>query len=128
MTSGALQGSLLNKSGDAFVAKLNPAGGGTSDLLYATYYGGSGDGAGDVDQGYGIAIDSTSPPNAYLTGQTYSTNLPVLSALPTGGSLRGASDGYVAKLSLTPTLTVAPSPFDFEVEQLTITSPPRHSS
>ncbi len=124
VTPGALQASLLNTLGDAFVAKLNPAGGGTSDLLYATYYGGNGDGH-NADQGYGIAIDSTSPPNAYLTGQTYSTNLPVLSALPTGGSLQGPSDGYVAKLSLTPTLTVAPSPFDFGVEQLTITSPPQ---
>ncbi|MGB2633355.1 MAG: SBBP repeat-containing protein [Candidatus Acidiferrum sp.] len=125
VTSGALQASLLNALGDAFVAKLNPAGGGTSDLLYATYYGGSGDGANDVDQGYGIAIDSTSPPNAYLTGQTYSTNLPVLSALPTGGSLRGPSDGYVAKLTLIPTMTVAPSPFDFGVEQLSVPTPPQ---
>ena len=79
----------------------------------------------DADQGYGIAIDSASPPNAYLTGQTFSTNLPVLSALPTGGSLQGPSDAYVAKLSLTPTLTVAPSPFDFGVEQLGVPTPPQ---
>ena len=124
VTPGALQGSLLNTLGDAFVAKLNPAGGGTSDLLYATYYGGSGDGH-NPDQAYGIAIDSTSPPNAYLTGQTYSTNLPVLSALPTGGSLQGPSDGYVAKLTLTPTLTVSPSPFDFGLEQLGAPTPPQ---
>ena len=103
---------------------MNPAGGGTSDLLYATYYGGSGDGP-NADQGYGIAIDSANPPNAYITGQTYSTDLPVLSALPTGGSLQGPSDAYVAKLSLTPTLTVAPSPFNFGIQQLTVTSPPQ---
>ncbi len=69
VTSGALQASLLNTFGDAFLAKLNPAGGGTSDLVYATFYGGSGDGV-YADQGYGVAIDSASPPNAYLTGQT----------------------------------------------------------
>jgi hypothetical protein len=123
-TSGALQPLRLNTLGDAFVAKLNPAGGGTSDLLYASYYGGSGDGH-NADQAYGIAIDSTSPPNAYITGQTYSTNLPVFSALPSGGSLQGPSDAYVAKLSLTPTLTVAPSPFDFGLEQLGVPTPPQ---
>ena len=105
LTPGPLQATLLDSIGDAFVAKLNPAGGGASDLLYGTYYGGSGDGQ-NADQGFGIAIDSASPPNAYITGQTFSTNLPILSALPTGGSLQGPSDAYVAKLSLIPTLSV----------------------
>lgn len=112
LTPGPLQATLLNSMGDAFIAKLNPAGGGASDLLYATYYGGTGDGT-NADQGFGIAIDSANPPNAYITGQTFSTDLPVLSAIPTGGSLQGPSDAYVAKLSLIPTLTVAPSPYSF---------------
>jgi hypothetical protein len=124
LTPGPLQATLLDTDGDAFIAKLNPAGGGTSDLQYATYYGGSGAG-GDADQGYGIAIDSANPPNAYITGQTFSTNLPVLSALPTGGSLQGPSDAYVAKLPLIPTLTVAPSPFNFGVQPVGTTSVPQ---
>jgi hypothetical protein len=116
---GALQTTLLNSNGDAFVAKLNPASGGKSDLLYATYYGGSGNGgvvAPGTDAAFGIAIDSASPPNAYITGQTFSTDLPVLSALPKGGSLQGSSDAFVAKLALVPTLTVTPSPFNFGMQ------------
>ncbi len=124
LTPGPLQATLLDSIGDAFLAKLNPAGGGTSDLLYATFYGGSGDGI-DADQGYGIAIDSANPPNAYITGQTFSTNLPVLSALPTGGSLQGPSDAYVGKLTLIPTLTVAPSPFNFGTQPVGATSVPQ---
>jgi hypothetical protein len=121
---GPLQATRLNASGDAFIAKLNPAGGGASDLLYATYYGGSGSGA-SADQGLGIAIDSASPPNAYITGETFSTNLPVLSALSSGGSLHGTSDGYVAKLTLIPTLTVAPSPFNFGTQPVGVATNPQ---
>jgi hypothetical protein len=120
---GALQTTLLKSVGDAFIAKLNPAGGGKSDLLYATYYGGS-NGA-SADQGFGIAIDSASPPNAYIAGQTFSTDLPVLSALTKGGSLQGPSDAYVAKLALVPTLTVAPSPFNFGTQPVGVATNPQ---
>jgi hypothetical protein len=113
----------LKSVGDAFIAKLNPAGGGKSDLLYATYYGGS-NGA-SADQGFGIAIDSASPPNAYIAGQTFSTDLPVLSALTKGGSLQGPSDAYVAKLALVPTLTVAPSPFNFGTQPVGVATNPQ---
>ena len=52
--------------GDAFVAKLNPAG---SALVYSTYLGGSG-----VDEGTGIAVDSAG--NAYVTGYHLIDRLP----------------------------------------------------
>ncbi len=52
-----------NGGGDAFVAKVNAAGDG---LTYCGYVGGS-----DLDRGYGIAVSSAG--NAYLTGQTRST-------------------------------------------------------
>jgi uncharacterized protein (TIGR03437 family) len=68
------QGSGGNKwygpGGDAFVAKLNPAG---SALVYSTYLGGSMD-----DRGTAIAVDSAG--NAYVGGDTISTNFPVLNA------------------------------------------------
>ena len=105
---GGFQTTLLNSVGSAFLVKLFPGGKGTADLLYSTYFGGSGDGT-NPDQGYGIAIDSANPPNAYITGDTYSANIPVVSHLPTGGTLNGLSDVYVAKLSLIPTMTIAPA-------------------
>ncbi len=59
-------GGSLTRSGDAFVAKLNPAG---NKLLYSTYLGGSQD-----DLGLAIAIDGAG--NAYIGGATASPNFP----------------------------------------------------
>ncbi|MGH9629476.1 MAG: SBBP repeat-containing protein, partial [Bryobacteraceae bacterium] len=53
--------------GDAFVAKLNPTG---SSLVYASYLGGTG-----VDQGYGIAVNSSG--EVYIAGTTDSASFPV---------------------------------------------------
>jgi beta-propeller repeat-containing protein len=73
---------------DAFVAKLSASG---STLAYGTYLGGS-----NTDVGTGIAVDSAG--NAYVTGQTYSTNFPT-----TPGAFdtthNGASDAFVSKFS-----------------------------
>ncbi|MFO0984974.1 MAG: SBBP repeat-containing protein [Planctomycetota bacterium] len=75
-------------SGDAFVAKLNGAG---SDLVYATYLGGS-----SLDTGYGIAIDASGA--AYVAGQTDSSNFPTTSGA--FDRTRNASqDGFVAKIA-----------------------------
>ena len=115
-TLGAFQPTLSNPSGSAFIAKLFPGSKGAADLLYSTYFGGSGDGT-DPDQGYAIAIDSANPPNAYITGQTSSANLPVLGApAPFQKNLNGTSDGFIAKLTLIPTLVVTPSPYNFGVQ------------
>lgn len=72
---------------DAFVTKLNPAG---SALLYSTYLGGSG-----FDAGAAIAVDGTN--NAYVTGQTASSNFPTVS--PTQSALGGGNDAFVSELS-----------------------------
>jgi hypothetical protein len=55
-----------NIADDVFVAKFNPAG---SALVYSTYLGGSAD-----DEGEAIAVDTAG--NAYVTGETLSTNFP----------------------------------------------------
>jgi hypothetical protein len=74
--------------GDAFVSKINPSG---SALVYSTYLGGSG-----YDLGFGIAVDSAG--NAYVTGETGSTNFPTMNALqPAFGG--GNDDAFVAKLN-----------------------------
>jgi uncharacterized protein (TIGR03437 family) len=68
-TAHAYQGSLRNSSSqtNAFVTKFNSAG---SALVYSTYLGGN-----YTDYATGIALDTSG--NAYVTGQTASTNFPV---------------------------------------------------
>ena len=76
-------------STDAFVSKFNSTG---SALIYSTYLGGSG-----ADVGSCIAVDSSG--NAYVTGQTNSTDFPTASPLqPANG---GGYDAFVAKLNPT---------------------------
>ncbi|MFZ0823455.1 MAG: SBBP repeat-containing protein, partial [Terriglobales bacterium] len=73
---------------DAFVAEINPSG---SALVYSTYLGGSGD-----DPGTGIAVDGSG--NAYVTGQTNSTNFPTMNPLQAANA-GGNDDAFVAKLN-----------------------------
>jgi len=80
---------------DAFVAKLNPAGGGISDLHYATFFGGSGD-----DEANNIAADALG--NAYIVGNTGSFDLPVTSTSFKSTCLpqsTGSCTGFVAKFN-----------------------------
>ena len=88
-TVNALQAGFGGGQRDAFVAKLNSAG---SAFLYSTYLGGSGN-----DEGWGIAVDSAG--NAYLTGNTFSTNFPTAS--PLQASSGGSEDAFVTKLNPT---------------------------
>jgi hypothetical protein len=89
-TAGAYSRSYAG-NGDAFVAKLNPAG---SALVYSTFLGGS------VDETcYALAVDSTGA--AYCTGFTGSMNFPLSTDAPQrlfGGSF-AAGDAFVAKLN-----------------------------
>jgi len=76
----------LGGAQNVFVTKFSAAG----IFVYSTYLGGNG-----MDSGAGIAIDSTG--NAYVTGQTSSTNFPTLNASQsTYGT--GSSDAFVTKL------------------------------
>jgi hypothetical protein len=70
---------------DAFVVKLNPTG---SSLLYGTFIGGS-----DYDGGSGIVVDGGG--NAYVTGETLSSDFPTT----TGASYNGGFDVFVVKLN-----------------------------
>ena len=72
---------------DAFVAKLSADG---SQVVYATYLGGSSD-----DAGNGIAVDGGG--SAYLTGVTYSADFPT--ANPFQGLSGGSSDAFATKLN-----------------------------
>src|SRR5580658_2409149 len=81
----ALQASLAGGK-NAFVVKLTPTGNG---LAYSTYLGGNGS-----DAGNGIAVDSSG--NAYITGDTTSTNFPATAYQKT---YRGSQDAFVSKLN-----------------------------
>ncbi|MGV3720514.1 MAG: SBBP repeat-containing protein, partial [Actinomycetota bacterium] len=105
LTVGASQKRSGGRS-DAFVARLSPDGG---ELLYSTYLGGKRD-----DLGLGIAIDLSG--NAYVAGQTASTNFPLRYAAQRARS--GASDAFIAKLgsvdaSTTPLLVLGSPVVEF---------------
>jgi hypothetical protein len=87
-TKNAFQPNYLG-GGDAFLAKLNPAG---SALLYSTYIGG-GD---DQTFGTGVAVDRSG--NAYVTGYTNSFEFPTTAgAYQT--ALAGAQNAFVTKIN-----------------------------
>jgi hypothetical protein len=71
---------------DAFVVKVKADGTG---LAYCGYIGGGG-----LEEGYGIAVDSSG--NAYVTGQTSSSDFPVTPG--SGLTFGGSQDAFVAKV------------------------------
>ena len=75
---------------DAFVTKFDA----TGARVYSTYLGGSG-----ADIGHGIAVDGAGA--AYITGQTASSNFPVLSASQGALAGPGTFDAFVTKLDAT---------------------------
>jgi hypothetical protein len=80
-TSNPLQASnhahtSTSSGNNAFVTKINAAG---SALVYSTYLGGSEDLSEGVESGTGIAVDGAG--NAYVTGETGSSNFPTSSPL-----------------------------------------------
>lgn len=98
VTSGSYQGTCgggcSGTSTDAFVAKLDPTG---SFLIYSTYLGGSGN-----DLGNGIALDSSG--DAYIVGQTFSSDFPTTSGAyqtSCGGVSCASGDAFVTELDPT---------------------------
>jgi photosystem II stability/assembly factor-like uncharacterized protein len=87
-TANAFQSSVGSTfTTDAFVTKFNSGGA----LSYSTYLGGT-----LAETGYGIAVDASG--NAYVTGQTASTNFPTANAIQaTSGGFSG--DAFVTKLN-----------------------------
>lgn len=88
-TVNPFQAAFAGGGHDAFVTKLNPS---ASAAVYSTYLGGSGN-----DEGRGIAVDAAG--NAYVTGQTSSTDFPKLNAVQS--NLGGGDDAFAAKFNPT---------------------------
>jgi hypothetical protein len=90
----------LRGTSDAFVARLDTTQGGTSSLLYSTYLGGTGS-----DRGFSIAVDGDS--NVYITGQTWSTDFPIINQYQSFQGGPGRYDAFVTKLSFGPSETIS---------------------
>jgi plastocyanin len=87
-TANPLQATNLATYYTAFVTKVNTTG---SALVYSTYLGGNID-----DHGAGLSVDASG--NAYVTGQTSSTNFPTASPLQAANG-GGVADAFVAKVN-----------------------------
>ena len=91
VTAGVIQNSNAGGNADVFVAKFDPNG----SLLFATYFGGSGQ-----DRGFAIAVDAAA---VYIAGDTdsTSTSFPVSAGAeqPNKGGNSADIDAFVAKLS-----------------------------
>lgn len=95
--TNAFQGSYGGGAFDGFVMEINPAGGGPASLVYASLLGGSGS-----DQIFGIALDNSTPPDAYLAGATQSPDLIPSSGVtnaPFQSALAGTTNGFFAVVS-----------------------------
>lgn len=93
--SGVPSGTTGIRPIDAFVATLDARG---SNLLFSTYYGGSG-----LDEGIGIALDAGT--NLFVAGYTESTNFPTVNAWQTNYGKLG--DGFVARINADHSLAYA---------------------
>jgi hypothetical protein len=106
VTPGAFQttnAAAANSGCNAFVTKLNPSG---TALVYSTYLGGSGTNMGG-DNGRAIAMDAAG--NAYVSGQTYSTDFPVTQGAfqtTNRAAANETSNAFVTKLNATGTALV----------------------
>lgn len=84
-------GTYCHNSRDVFVTKISQAAGGNATIQFSTYLGGD-----SSDFGRGIAVDSMQ--NIYITGDTSSSDFPVMLPVQNGGRLHGANDAFVTKL------------------------------
>jgi len=89
-TANAIQSARAGPGDNAFITKLNAV---DNALVYSTYLGGN-----SLNLGFGIAVDDSG--NAYVAGQTWSTNFPMVN--PFQGSLRGTDDAFIAKIAEPP--------------------------
>ena len=93
---------------NTFVTRFSAAG---NSLSYSTYLGGS-----LGDQGTRIAVDAAG--GAYVVGQTNSTDFPTKN--PYQGTLAGAVDVFVAKLSLSPATVTTTAATGFGLNSATL--------
>lgn len=116
ITPGAVQPTRTNTLGNAFVSKVNASAGGNGgkDLLYSTFFGGTGDGS-DPDAGNGIALMGT---NAFVTGQATTGALTTAGAYHTATNNAAGLNAFVTELPLVAPLSVSPTSLNFGTQLL----------
>ncbi|HEV2183265.1 MAG TPA: hypothetical protein VGR39_06230, partial [Candidatus Acidoferrales bacterium] len=92
---------------DAFIIQINPSLVGPLGVVYASLLGGS-----NSDQAFSVALDSQSPPSAYVTGSTNSTDFVSKTSLANGfqttlGSA-ATSNAFLAVIAQTSSTSVPP--------------------
>jgi hypothetical protein len=104
----------MNAGGyDAFMTTLNPS---CSGLLFSTYLGGTRD-----DDGFGIALDSAG--NAYVGGQTWSSNFPTTP----GAYQTTPGSGFVLKIDPPADVSEVSVPITLNASNVTDVNPSRSS-
>ena len=78
----------------AFVTKLTPSASGSAQLAYSSYLGGN-----TFDQGFGVAIDASG--NAFIAGETQSTNFPQKGTQITAGQTSAAGNAFLTEINTT---------------------------
>jgi hypothetical protein len=100
----AFQTSYGGDPSDAFLMKITPTGQGAADVVYATLLGGSG-----LDEALAVAVDTSIPPNAYVTGTTRSTNFPTngtTAAYQPNLHVSATANAFLSVIALNPTTGV----------------------
>jgi len=102
-TTDAFQRTYGGGNADAFITKVDAAG---ATILYSSYLGGT-----NTESGNAIAIDSNSPPGAYVAGQTCSLDFPLSNpAQPTPG---GNCDAFASKIGVLEGIAINPTGLTF---------------
>jgi hypothetical protein len=82
--------------GAAFITKLAPTASGTAQLAYSSYLGGD-----TFDEGHSVAVDATG--NAYIAGETISTNYPTAGTQISTGLTSPAGNAFLTVINTTTT-------------------------
>ena len=83
-----------NTGETAFITKLTPSATGSAQLAYSSYLGGN-----TQDDAQGIAVDTTG--NAYIAGETASSNFPTMGTPVTTGLKSAAGNAFLTKINTT---------------------------
>ena len=81
-------------SASAFITKLTPSASGSAQLAYSSYLGGN-----TFDEGFGVAVDASG--NAFIAGETKSTNFPQKGTQITAGQTSAAGNAFLTEINTT---------------------------